>query len=97
MLRCRSRTVNHQSIILQSPTNQQSPIEDQQSTSVDLLQVGIGAADELEVESVRILHEHVADRVAPLDQLAIARQDAPASRLVLGEELAYVANAECHA
>ena len=42
------------------------------------LQIGIRAADQLEVQPVGILHEHVADRLAPLDELAVAREDASA-------------------
>ena len=76
----------------------QQPITNDRSTIVrwSILQIGIGTADELEIQPVRILDEDIADRLAPFHELAIAGEDAPAGGLVLGKQVANMADAQGH-
>src|SRR5262249_43502475 len=60
-------------------------------------EIRIRSADELQVQAVRILHEHIADRIAPLDERLVLREDAAAAGLDLSQDVADVADADGHA
>src|SRR5437764_14990292 len=56
------------------------------------LEIRIGAPDKLQVQSVRIFHEHVARGLVPVDELLVPRQDAPAVGFDLREDISDVAD-----
>ena len=61
------------------------------------LQIRIRAADQFQIQPVRIFHENVADGVAPLDEFGVAREDAAVVFFDFGKQLTDVADTKRHA
>src|SRR3982750_2043874 len=72
----------------------------QEGISFPLIQhllIRIGAADQFQVQSVRIFHKNVSSGLVPLDECLVFRQDAAAAGFDLRENIADMADPKRHA